>query len=165
MAMAATGSVEFTEKVAAACGKELKLAGINWSYSPVADVNSDPRNPVIGVRSFGDGDAYGIMPIQQEMGYRGVIVTDCLDMEAIASPEQGGCGVEEGAVRSLEAGADIAMICHTMKRQVGAIEAVWAAAQNGRLKIADVKEARERVGRMKDLIIGGWDGPKGMDGA
>ena len=91
------------------------------------------------------------------MGYHGVIATDCLEMEAIASPEQGGCGVEEGAVRSLEAGTDIHMICHTMKRQVGAIEAVWAAVQNGRLKIADIREAEDRVARMKDHIVGRWN--------
>jgi len=55
MALAATGSVDIAEQVSSATGHEMKLAGINWAYSPVADVNSDPRNPVIGVRSFGDG--------------------------------------------------------------------------------------------------------------
>jgi beta-N-acetylhexosaminidase len=55
MALAATDSIEISEKVYAATGKEMHLAGINWAYSPVCDVNSDPRNPVIGVRSFGDG--------------------------------------------------------------------------------------------------------------
>ncbi|KAJ7453969.1 glycoside hydrolase family 3 protein [Mycena galericulata] len=54
MALAATGSPAIAEKVSFATGRELKLVGINWAYSPVADVNSDPRNPVIGVRSFGD---------------------------------------------------------------------------------------------------------------
>lgn len=49
MAMAATANVELTEEVAAATAQELKLAGINWVFSPVADVNSDSRNPVIGL--------------------------------------------------------------------------------------------------------------------
>jgi beta-N-acetylhexosaminidase len=49
MALAAIGEVEVAEKVSAAAAKELKLAGINWVYSPVADVNSDARNPVIGI--------------------------------------------------------------------------------------------------------------------
>lgn len=48
MAIAATGSVELAYEVAAATARELKLIGINWVYSPVADVNSDSRNPVIG---------------------------------------------------------------------------------------------------------------------
>jgi beta-N-acetylhexosaminidase len=48
MALAATGSTETTERVYQATAEELRSAGINWAYSPVADVNSDPRNPVIG---------------------------------------------------------------------------------------------------------------------
>lgn len=52
MALAATRSTELAEKVTAASGKEMRLAGINWAYSPVADVNSDHRNPVIGEHIF-----------------------------------------------------------------------------------------------------------------
>jgi beta-N-acetylhexosaminidase len=37
-------------------GGMLRASGIDWTLAPVADVNVDPRNPVIGVRSFG-GDA------------------------------------------------------------------------------------------------------------
>jgi len=55
MALAATGSESLTEQVYAASGKELNLLGVNWTYAPVADINIDKRNPVIGVRSFGDG--------------------------------------------------------------------------------------------------------------
>jgi beta-N-acetylhexosaminidase len=51
MALAATGSPELAEEVSAACANELKMVGINWVYSPVADVNSDSRNPVIGAFS------------------------------------------------------------------------------------------------------------------
>lgn len=35
-------------------GKELKELGINCNFAPVVDVNSNPKNPVINVRSFGD---------------------------------------------------------------------------------------------------------------
>ena len=49
MALGATSSPELAQKVASATAKELKLSGINWAYSPVADVNSDSRNPVIGM--------------------------------------------------------------------------------------------------------------------
>lgn len=55
MAQASTQSASLSERIAYATGKEMKMAGINWVYSPVADVNIDPGNPVIGVRSFGDG--------------------------------------------------------------------------------------------------------------
>jgi beta-N-acetylhexosaminidase len=38
-------------------GTELKALGINQNYAPVADVNINPLNPVIGVRSFGENPA------------------------------------------------------------------------------------------------------------
>ncbi len=53
---AALGFVDdttLTEEVAAAIAGELARAGINLNLAPVADVNSNPNNPVIGVRSFG----------------------------------------------------------------------------------------------------------------
>lgn len=50
MALAATGSTELAERVTKASATELKMVGINWVYSPVADVNTDSRNPVIGER-------------------------------------------------------------------------------------------------------------------
>src|SRR6266540_445394 len=38
--------------VGAITGRELRAMGINQDYAPVADVNVNPLNPVIGVRSF-----------------------------------------------------------------------------------------------------------------
>lgn len=45
--------VALTAAVASAIGADLAAAGINLCFAPVADVATDPRNPVIGVRSFG----------------------------------------------------------------------------------------------------------------
>jgi beta-N-acetylhexosaminidase len=42
-----------TEEVAAAIAGELARAGVNLNLAPVADANTNPLNPVIGVRSFG----------------------------------------------------------------------------------------------------------------
>jgi beta-N-acetylhexosaminidase len=46
-----------TEQVAAAIGADLAEAGVNLDFAPVADVNLNPRNPVIGIRSFGSDPA------------------------------------------------------------------------------------------------------------
>lgn len=54
MAIAATHDPLNAKKVYAATARELKQLGINWDLAPDADVNSNPQNPVIGVRSFGD---------------------------------------------------------------------------------------------------------------
>jgi len=45
--------VDATEAVAADIGAQLVAAGVDLNLAPVADVNSNPLNPVIGVRSFG----------------------------------------------------------------------------------------------------------------
>ncbi|MDC3414044.1 glycoside hydrolase family 3 protein [Aquibacillus sp. 3ASR75-11] len=54
MALGATRSTEYASKSAGVLGTELKSLGINMNFAPVADVNMNPANPVIGVRSFGE---------------------------------------------------------------------------------------------------------------
>jgi beta-N-acetylhexosaminidase len=49
--------VAVTERAGRGIGRELAAAGIDLNLAPVADVNSDPRNPVIGIRSFGSDAA------------------------------------------------------------------------------------------------------------
>ncbi|KAJ7695108.1 glycoside hydrolase family 3 protein [Mycena rosella] len=241
MALAATGSPDVAEQVSFASARELKLAGINWAYSPVADVNSDSRNPVIGVRSFGDDPqqvgvfasavaqgltAAGVAPsakhfpghgdtavdshlalprimksraeldttelppfaaliaqgvasimtghmalpaitgsdapcslsraittdlLRGALGFTGLVVTDCLEMNAISNTAEGACGVEEGAVRALEAGADVVMICHTIAWQRGAVLAAYEAVASGRLVLDET-----RIDALKDEFAGTW---------
>lgn len=240
MALAATGSPEIAEDCSAATAREMRLAGINWAYSPVADVNSNSKNPVIGVRSFGDdpdevakyasavcrglmrgevapcakhfpghGDTYvdshlalpvinktenelmetelipfytlvksGVPTImtghmalplvtgdntpcslsktittdllREKMGYGGVIVTDCLEMNAVAAPYT----PQRGALMALQAGADIVMICHTMQTQVGAIEETYVAIENGSLSLESLRQSGERIAALKVAFAG-----------
>ncbi|HEU4422254.1 MAG TPA: glycoside hydrolase family 3 N-terminal domain-containing protein [Pilimelia sp.] len=53
LALGAVDDPTLTEEVARDLGQELAAAGITLNYAPDADVNSDPNNPVIGVRAFG----------------------------------------------------------------------------------------------------------------
>ncbi|MEZ0068890.1 beta-N-acetylhexosaminidase [Streptacidiphilus sp. MAP12-20] len=53
LALGAVDDIELTESVARDIARELHAAGVTLNYAPSADVNSNPRNPVIGVRSFG----------------------------------------------------------------------------------------------------------------
>ncbi len=56
-ALGAVDDVELTERVAASIGADLADVGVNLNLAPVADVNTNPLNPVIGIRSFGaDGE-------------------------------------------------------------------------------------------------------------
>ncbi|WP_165987481.1 glycoside hydrolase family 3 protein [Streptomyces sp. YIM 98790] len=53
-ALGAVDDPALTRAVAAEMGRRIAAAGPNLVWGPSADVNSDPRNPVIGTRSFGD---------------------------------------------------------------------------------------------------------------
>jgi beta-N-acetylhexosaminidase len=53
LALGAVDDVDLTYRVAAAIAADLAVVGVNYNLAPSVDVNSDPRNPVIGVRSFG----------------------------------------------------------------------------------------------------------------
>jgi beta-N-acetylhexosaminidase len=54
MGMAAIGDPKMTYKINNVIAKQLSNIGVTQMYSPVCDVNINPKNPEIGVRSFGD---------------------------------------------------------------------------------------------------------------
>ncbi len=54
MSLGATGDPENAAEAAGLIASELASFGINTDFAPVMDVNSNPANPVIGVRSFSD---------------------------------------------------------------------------------------------------------------
>jgi beta-N-acetylhexosaminidase len=57
LALGTIDDVALTEDVGRAIAEELRLAGITLNLAPVADINTNPLNPVIGVRSFGSDPA------------------------------------------------------------------------------------------------------------
>jgi beta-N-acetylhexosaminidase len=57
MAIAATGDPSLAERRGRATGEEARAIGIGQVFAPVADVNVNPDNPVINVRSFGEDPA------------------------------------------------------------------------------------------------------------
>ncbi|QXJ21984.1 glycoside hydrolase family 3 C-terminal domain-containing protein [Actinomadura graeca] len=57
MALGATGRPADARAAARVTGTELRAIGINQDFAPVADVNVNARNPVIGLRSFGSDPA------------------------------------------------------------------------------------------------------------
>jgi len=54
MAIGATGSEEFAYKEGSITGQEARALGVHWIFAPVMDVNNNPDNPVINIRSFGE---------------------------------------------------------------------------------------------------------------
>jgi beta-N-acetylhexosaminidase len=83
--------------------------------------------------------------LRDEMGFDGVVISDCLEMAAIAN----GVGVAAGAVATLQAGADIVLISHREEQQRAAIDAVEQAIECGALSHDRIDEALRRVDQLK----------------
>ena len=54
MAVGATGNTHFAYEFGKITAREARAVGIHWINAPVADVNSNPHNPIINTRSFGE---------------------------------------------------------------------------------------------------------------
>ncbi|MEV5954392.1 glycoside hydrolase family 3 protein [Streptomyces sp. NPDC051987] len=71
MAMGAGGSRTDARTLGRISGAELRAMGVRQDYSPDADVNVNPANPIIGVRSFGAGpEAVGALVAAEVAGYQ-----------------------------------------------------------------------------------------------
>ncbi|WP_307729858.1 glycoside hydrolase family 3 protein [Acrocarpospora macrocephala] len=240
-ALGVGGDLAVTGRVARRIGRLLAAAGITLDYAPVADVNANPANPVIGVRSFGPepglvaqhtaawigglqgagvaacakhfpghGDTVtdshlelptvtasretveardlppfraaigaGVRAImcghllvpalddvpatlsrpvltgllRQELGFEGLVVTDAIEMRAVAAYHEPG----EIAVRALAAGADA--VCAGISSPDGSSvyalrDAIVAAVRQGRLPEERLAEAAARVRALVDWHAG-----------
>jgi beta-N-acetylhexosaminidase len=62
MAFGAAGKLDYAEAFGRITAQESRAMGVHWNFFPVADVNSNPSNPIINTRSFGeDPDQVGGM--------------------------------------------------------------------------------------------------------
>lgn len=77
MALGAAGSEELARRVGKALGRDLRIIGFNMNLAPVLDVNSNPNNPVIGIRSFGESP--------ELVGNMGVAYVKGLQSEGVAA--------------------------------------------------------------------------------
>ncbi|WP_320776166.1 glycoside hydrolase family 3 protein [Streptomyces sp. CRN 30] len=78
MAIGAGGSRSDARALGRISGTELRAMGVRQDYAPDADVNVDPANPVIGVRSFGsEPDAVAALVAAEVAGYQGAGVAAC----------------------------------------------------------------------------------------
>jgi beta-N-acetylhexosaminidase len=84
-----------------------------------------------------------------ELGYDGVIVTDCLEMGAVQRRMTSG----EAVVRAIAAGADLAIVSHQADRQQEAMNALIAAARNGDLPMERLLEANRRLDALRNRVV------------
>src|SRR5699024_914274 len=90
--------------------------------------------------------------LREKMHFNGVVTTDCMEMEAISKT----IGTEKGAVATIKAGSDFAMISHTFERQKGAIKEIMHAIDSGELTEETIRKASERIERLKKKYLN-WD--------
>ena len=82
--------------------------------------------------------------LRDEWGYQGVIITDGMDMHAIA----GRFGAGPAAVRALVAGADMVMALGTPETQAETIAAIVGAIESGELPMAEVDRRLARLSKL-----------------
>jgi beta-N-acetylhexosaminidase len=92
--------------------------------------------------------------LRARLGFDGAIVTDCLEMDAIA----GTVGTEQGAVLAAQAGNDLVLVSHRHDRQAGALAALDTALASGALAPEAAQAALARVAALKDRFLT-WSEP------
>ena len=102
----------------------------------------DARQPATMSRAILTGLLRG------ELGFDGVIATDCLEMDAIAA----GIGTVSGAVEALAAGADLLLISHHVDVARAAAEAIAAAVHAGRVPLVRLQDAYARVYALRERL-------------
>jgi beta-N-acetylhexosaminidase len=93
--------------------------------------------------------------LRGELGFDGVLVSDDLEMKAIADHYS----VEEAAVLGTLAGVDLFLVCHHADVQRRAIEAVVRAVESGRVPRARIEQAHRRLDRLFARFVRGPDAP------
>ncbi|HEV2642049.1 MAG TPA: beta-N-acetylhexosaminidase, partial [Candidatus Elarobacter sp.] len=86
--------------------------------------------------------------LRDELGYDGIVATDCLEMDAIAN----GVGTVRGAVEALAAGADLLLISHHLELAHAAAEAIATAVRDGEIPLSRLQEAYARVHGLRERL-------------
>ncbi len=78
MALGATGIPDLAARTAFVSGRRLRDLGFNVNFAPCVDVNNNPLNPVIGIRSYGESaDLVSRFAVAAARGYRAAGVIPC----------------------------------------------------------------------------------------
>jgi beta-N-acetylhexosaminidase len=85
--------------------------------------------------------------LRKQMGFDGVVITDDLEMKGITERER----VADAAVLALQAGSDMALICHSEVAQQAALEALIHAAESS--EIPHLQESLARVRNLKERFL------------
>ena len=88
--------------------------------------------------------------LRERMGFKGLTITDDLEMGAIATD----WSVADGALKSFQAGADILLICKDQSHVRESLDLIRQALSEGTLSKERVAQSLERIRRMKARFLG-----------
>ncbi|HAJ94683.1 MAG TPA: beta-N-acetylhexosaminidase, partial [Actinobacteria bacterium] len=88
--------------------------------------------------------------LREELGYTGLIITDCMEMKAIADT----FGTVEGSVMAIKAGADMVLVSHSFDKQKAAIEATIKEVREGRITEERINQSVLKILGLKEKRIG-----------
>lgn len=83
--------------------------------------------------------------IRDELGFAGVVTTDCMEMKAIDD----NYAIADSVVAAALAGVDIILFSHTAAKQAEAYEHLLAAVQSGRVPLDTIETANKRIEALK----------------
>lgn len=86
--------------------------------------------------------------LKQRLGFRGLVISDCMEMNAIKEYY----GTANGVVAAVKAGVDLAEISLTTSLMVDAAEALYAAAEKGELDMAEIDASVEKILAYKEKL-------------
>ncbi|MFU8806950.1 MAG: beta-N-acetylhexosaminidase, partial [Bradymonadaceae bacterium] len=88
--------------------------------------------------------------LREDIGYDGIVITDCLEMKAVSEQYE----IEEMVELSLMAGVDIFLICHTEEKWKRAFEHLCALAEKDDAARERIFESARRVQKLKEDFWG-----------
>lgn len=118
-----------------------KVASIMTAH--VVFESLDPARPATMSRAALDGI------LRDRFGYEGVVISDDLEMKAIADH----FGLEEAVVEGVLAGVDLFLVCHHEEVQAKAIEHLVRAVRSGRVPEARIAQACRRIDRLVERYV------------
>lgn len=89
--------------------------------------------------------------LREQVGFKGLIVSDGMEMKAIADHY----GVGRGCVLALAAGCDLLLLCHDYNEQKEAFDATLAAVNSGELSVELLREKVRRINKAKEKLVKG----------
>jgi len=96
--------------------------------------------------------------LRERLGYEGVVISDDLEMKAVADHY----GLEEAVVEGVLAGVDLFLVCHREEVQARAIEILVDAVRRGVVSEARLAEAGRRIDRLVSRFVRPPVGPEAL---